>query len=274
MRPVITATDFSEVATNAVQYACLMAAQYNLPVIVLHAYIIPVAFHENPMPVISLEESKSIAESQLKALTEDLFKQYPQLSITGKVVYGDVTDNLKEIVVENNAWMVVVGNSSADDSGFWLGSNLLSTLRHISCPVLAVPAAYQYKTIEKIAFACDLNNISNLLPAADMVALVSQANASLHVINVDHENKNFDAETSFEYASLHESLKAIAPVYHNVDSADIDQALQTFVTEKSMDWLIVIPHKHTFFESLFHKSQTKAIVRHAHIPIVALHEKG
>lgn len=274
MRPVITATDFSEVATNAVYYTCHMAAQYNLPVIVLHAYITPVAFHENPMPVISLEESKSIAESQLKALTEDLIRQYPQLFITGKVVYGDVTDNLKEIVVENNAWMVVVGNSSADDSGFWLGSNLLSTLRHISCPVLAVPAAYQYKTIEKIAFACDLNNISNLLPAADMVALVSQASASLHVINVDHENKNFDAETSFEYTSLHESLKAVAPVYHNVDSADIDQALQTFVTEKSMDWLIVIPHKHTFFESLFHKSQTKAIVRHAHIPIVALHEKG
>ena len=274
MQTIITATDFSEVATNAVHYTCDLANAGNLPVVVLHSYSIPVAFHENPMPVISMEECKSIAESQMKLLTDTLAAKYPQLSITGVVSYGDITDTLKDCIAEYRAWMVIVGNSSSEDSGFWLGSNLLSTLRNLRCPVLAVPANYRYKKIEKIAFACDFHNISEKLPANDLVELVLKTGAELHVLNVDHENKGFDPETPYEYATLNDLIHTAKPQYHNIESGDIDEGIQSFVKGNNMDWLVVVPHKHNFFEGLFHKSQTKVIVRHAHIPLLALHEKN
>lgn len=273
MRPIIIATDFSDVANNATQYACNLAVQFNCPVNIIHAYSIPVTFHENPMPVISLEEGKNMAASQMHNLTGDLRQQYSQLSISSSIVYGDITDSLKEAVAEQNPWLVVVGNSSSDDAGFWLGSNLLSTLRNISCPVLAVPAAYTYERVEKIAFACDFKNVTEWLPANDLVKLIANTGAELHVINVNHTHRSPD-DMSVEHSYMNEAIGSANPQYHYIEQEDIDTALQSFVTVNNVDWLIVIPHKHGFFESLFHKSQTKAIVRHAHIPILALHEKG
>lgn len=274
MRPIITATDFSDVATAAVHYACELAKQHSLPVSVVHSYTIPVTFHENPMPAISLEEGRNIAQSQMDKLISILTALYQGVNITGSVVYGDITDNLKDIAEEQNAWMVVVGNSSTDDSGFWLGSNLLSTLRHVPCPVLAVPMGYSYRAVERIGFACDFNNIAEQLPTVELTDIVAKTDAQLHVINVDHENKNFDPDSTYEQTVLDESIKQLRPEYHYLDSEDVDEALQQFVTANNIDWLIVIPHKHSFFESLFHKSQTKAIVKHAHVPLLALHDKG
>lgn len=275
MSAIITATDFTDIANNAVHYACGLAADTKTPLILMHSYTAPIApVHESPMPVVSLEESKSIAQEQLDDLAKELFEQYPDVAITKKISYGDITDNLKDCIKEHDASMVILGNSSSDDSNFWLGSNLLNTLRNLERPVVAIPQGYAYKKVEKIAFACDFEKVSEHLPANNLVELVLKAQGELHVLNVDHNNRNFDADTPYEYAQLHELISAAKPVYHNIDSADVEEGINSFVVEKDMDWLVVVPHRHNFFESLFHKSQTKAIVRHAKIPIVALHEKG
>ncbi|MCB0696946.1 MAG: universal stress protein, partial [Chitinophagaceae bacterium] len=199
---------------------------------------------------------------------------YTALDVSGHIHYGDITDNLKEIIPHHKAWLVVVGNSSANDSGFWLGSNLLSTLRNLQCPVIAVPESYLYKKVGKIAFACDLKNLENNLPAEDLVRLVQKSGGQLHVLSVDHENRHFDPDTPYEYEVLEESLHAAHPEFHNIDNKDVEEGIRSFINNEEVDWLVVVPHKHSFFESLFHKSQTKAIVQHAHIPIVALHEKA
>lgn len=275
MSAIITATDFTHVANNAVHYACAMAEELNAPLVLTHAYNAPVApIHEAPMPVVSLEESKSIAQEQLDKLAEELFAKYPKAGISLKLYYGDITDNLKECIKEHNADMVVVGNSSTDESNFWLGGNLLSTLRNLECPVVAVPEDYAYKKVNKIAFACDFEKVAEHLPAEQLVGLVAKTQAGLHVLNVDHENNAFDPDTPYEYAQLHEMIKDGHPEYHNIDNKDVEEGINSFVSENNMDWLVVVPHRHNFFESLFHKSQTKAIVRNAEIPIVALHEKG
>lgn len=271
MRPVVIATDFSDVATDATHYACHLAEQNHSPVILLHTYTIPVTFHENPMPAISLEEGKNMAVSQMQHITDELRHDFPALSISYKVLYGDITDTIKEVIAEDNPWIVIVGNSSSDGSGFWLGSNLLSTLRHTTCPVLAVPLGYKYKKVQKIAFACDFKNVSDWLPAIELTRLVSDA--EFHVINVDNGQHAMD-EASVEHGYLTEAIHSLNPTYHYLDSSDIDMALEDFVKINDIDWLIVVPHKHSFFEGLFHKSQTKAIVHNARIPILALHEKN
>lgn len=272
MSAIITATDFSDIANNAVHYACDLAGAFDTHLILLHSYSIPVAFNDNPMPVISIEESKKIADEQLEGLMDELVKKYPQLVIKKELGYGDITDSLKDAIKKHQASMVVVGNSTSEDSGFWLGSNLLSTLRNLSCPVLAIPAHYQYKKVDNIAFACDFEHVTDQLPAADLNDIVARTGGKLHVLNVDHENRHFDPDTPFEFVHLDNALKPSGPQYHNIDSADIEVGIEQFAGKNNIDWLVVVPHKHNFFESLFHKSQTKALVRNAKIPILALHD--
>lgn len=272
MSSIITATDFSDIANNAAHYACNIAAALNKSVTIVHSYQIPVAFSENPIPVASIEESKIIAREELDKFGAELFAAYPQLGISLDLAYGDITDILKDRIEADNTNIVVVGNSSSDDSGFWLGGNLLNSLRSLPCPVIAVPKNYTFKKVENIAFACDFKHVAETIPASDLIRLVNQIGGSLHVLNVDHENKNFDPESPHEFAQLDNLIKEANPKYHHIDADDVEKGIDTFVAANNIDWLIVVPHKHNFFESLFHKSQTKALVSHATIPIVALHE--
>jgi nucleotide-binding universal stress UspA family protein len=273
MSVVITATDFSSIAKNAVHFACHFAQSLNASLTVVHSFIIPVTFNDNPMPVMPIEEGRLLAEEQMAGLVRELKQSFPGLDVNQYITYGDITDSLQEYTQSTMPLAIVVGNSSSEDPTYWLGSNLMATLKNLPYPVIAVPPEASYKPIHKLCFACDFKEVSAHLPATDLINLVNLTGAELHVLNVDHDNKEFGTQTPIESTALHQMLAPVQPQYHCIDNVDVAEGIQNFVETNKMDWLIVVPHKHPFFESLFHKSRTKAIVRLSHIPVVALHEK-
>lgn len=273
MPVIIAATDFSPVATNAVHYACELAKTYNASLHIVHSFMIPVTFSEAPMPVMPVEEGRQIAEDGMRDLKQQLAAAYPGLAIETEVTFGDITDSLQEYTEKVKPLMIVVGNSSSDGNGFWLGSNLISELKELPYTVMAIPPDAIYKPVEKICFACDFKQVTHTFPAKDIISLVQLTKCELHVLNVDHKNKQFGTETPLNSELIHEYLHTIAPQYHYIDNEDIETGINNFTGTNDMDWLMVIPHKHSFVEALFRKSHTKAIARMSHIPLVALHEK-
>jgi len=273
MPEIIAATDFTDIAENAVRYACNLAQACDASVIVTHSFIIPVAFSDTPMPVMPVDEGREIAEEKMTELIGKLQSEFPELPITGKVMYGDIVDSLQEYIEdEAKPWMIVVGNSDVDDeNAIWLGSTVLNALKNLSYPVMAVPPGVSYKPIQKICFTCDMKHVTNELPAQQLLSLAEETRAELHVLTVGHNDKDLKPDTVMENEELHTYLSAANPQYHYVDSKDIDAAIQNFVAANGIDWLVAIPHKHSFFE--FHKSHVKAMVRMTHIPLVALHDK-
>ena len=67
-------------------------------------------------------------------------------------------------------------------------------------------------------------------------------------------------------------LAPVNPHYHIIYDANINETINTAVKKNDIDWLVMIPRKHSFFEGLFHKSHTKALASHSTIPVLALHE--
>jgi nucleotide-binding universal stress UspA family protein len=271
MPVIVTATDFSEVASNAVHYACSLAVHASASVVVVNSFVVPVAFNDMPMPVLPIDESRQLSQESMQKLTDDLQASYPSISVSGKVIYGDITDALEEYAEEQKPWMVILGNSSDEDTSFWLGSNMISALKDLPCPVLAVPINTNYKKVKNICFATDLKDVSEKLPVADILQIVQATGATLHVLNVDH-SKEFGTAIPEGSGTLQGLLDPANPQYHFIDSEDIDAGIRDFVSMRNMDWLIVMPHKHGFFEGLFHKSHTEAMARMSHIPLLALHE--
>jgi nucleotide-binding universal stress UspA family protein len=273
MPTILTATDFTDVATNAVHYACNLAIAHNASITVLHSYFIPVAFNDTPMPVMSIDEAKEIAEEGMNGLIRQLKTQYPNLQVQTHISYGDITDSLQEYAEQAAPWLTVVGNSSSEDTAFWPGSNLMNALKELSHPVVAVPLEARYRPVKKICFACDYKNVSELLPASDLVALAKNTDAQLHVLNVHKSDRDFGTEAPPEAETLRGMLADAQPQYHFISSNEIDEGIQHFVVEQDMDWLVVMPHKHNFFDRLLHHSHTKAMARMSHIPLVSLHQR-
>lgn len=274
MSIIIAATDFSPAANSAVHYACSMASAFKASLHVMHSFIIPVAYGDTPMPLMPVDDGRNIAEESMADLVKQLNAAYPGVQVEQVISYGDITDSLQDYTEKLKPWLIVVGNSSTEDTQFWLGSNLVSELKDLPYTVMAVPPGVDFKPVQNICLACDLKQVEKTFPAAGIISLVQQTGAQLHVLNVDHDNKQFGTETPLNAELLHQYLGVIKPQYHYIDNKDIEAGINDFVMEKGMDWLVVIPHKHSFVESLFKKSHTTAIAKMSQVPLIALHEQA
>jgi len=273
MNTIIALTDFSEAATNAVNYACRLAKACNASVTVMHAYIVPVAFSDMPMPLLAPDDARQIADEKMEAFLHTLPDLYPGLSIHSKIMYGDIIDCVEEYMEDGERPLLVVLGSSGTGNSSILGSTSLSALRNIPATVMAVPSTTHYGQVRQICLASDLRHVSDKFPAAALKQLVEATGAVLHVVNVDNNNEQFRPETPLESTALHQMLAGLNPQYHYETNTSTDEGIHEFLEKTEMDWLVVTPHKHSFFEGLFHKSHTRTLMRTTDIPIVALHEE-
>ena len=271
---IIVATDFSDAANNALHYACKLAEDCNATLTVLHSYMVPINFGENPMPLMPVDESKALAEERMNTLIVDAQKTYPNLIIDSNVAFGDLVDNLQEITEKERPLMIVIGNDGANDELMWMGSNVVAAMRHVKIPVLAVPTGHQYHIVKKVCYACDFKNNDDISLAEDFIQLINNTNTELHILYIDKKTNESTEEKqlNMEDSPLHKSLKSIQPVYHFVEKDSIDKGIEEFIADNNIDWLVVVPHKHSFLDNLFKKSHTKSLAKKIAIPLVALHE--
>ena len=270
---IITATDFSEAGNNAVNYACQLALAQNAVVLVTHSYFIPVMLSDIPIPSPVISDTLHDAEHQMDKLVNHLKSTYPGLTVKGKVLYGDIVSALDEFTTENlHPWLVVLGNDNAEGQSSWIETTLKDSFRKLKYPVLAVPAGSHYSPVKKICFAFDNKHSGNDVALKQLLDISLAINADLQVLNVQADVHNQDNNPDID-DEVKRLLSKATPVYHILfEQENTEAAIKNFVAENEIDWLILIPRKHTFFEGLFHNSLTNALARHIHIPVVALHD--
>lgn len=271
----VIASDFSPVAQNACHYACRMAAAVHASVAIVHTYIIPVTIGtigmDTPMPVMPIDEAKEIATTRMAEVTAKLQRDYPELSISSDVVYGEPMDALSDYLDRNPADMVFLGNSGTGDTDLWMGSTVVSALRHLPHTVIAIPEKITYQPVQTIGLACDYDHLNESMPGEALQLLLQLTGARLHVLSVFKTVGEAAGKT--DPAVLNGIRAAAPPVFHTLVSDNVDESIQQFAAENHIDWLVVVPQKHSFIEGLFHRSHTRAMVRLSHLPLVALHNK-
>lgn len=272
MQPLLlTATDFSEVADHAVHYACKMALEMDAEVAVVHSYTLPIIFSDMPIPS-PVNDTERIAEETMKNFMDKLRDEYPQLTLTSSVVYGSMVEALEEYVEGYRPpLLVIVGNSYTEENPAWLDSTLMDAFRNLEYPVLAIPANAEYTQVRKIGFAYDNKYEGSdvaLITVRDIVKLLG---AELHVLYSQPETTVVNGMSGINEKA--QSILADAkPLYHVIYKHDIDSAISAFAEKYYIEWLVVLPRKHSFFAGLFHKSHTKMMVNNSPIPILAVHE--
>ena len=271
MALIIAATDFSAVGEHAVKYACEIAMAQSAELLVIHTFIMPVMFTDIPVPNNLTNDAQKDADAQTRALLDELALSYPGLAVKGKVVYGDVADAINE----NNTgtevpWLVIIGNNNVREA-ISIDSTLMETFKNSRYPVLAVPPAAAYKPVKKICFAFDNKYKGSDLALLQLRDLQQQLQAELHVLYAQAEGQGSGNSAEIEDVSK-TILAAANPHYHFMYNASVEGTIKTFIAENDMDWLVVMPRKHSFIDGLFHKSHSKAMAHEIHIPILALHE--
>ena len=275
MKRIVVPTDFSASATSAMNYAVEMAKDIGAAIHLYHVYQVPVAVSDVPVVIVSVEELKKNAEEQLEYLKKGLehITSDKPVMVTTEATMGNTVDELEELCKRMHPFMVVMGSrGSTGMERILFGSTTLTAIKHLTCPVIVVPPGSNYKGIKKVGFACDFRKVIETTPTHYIEELVKLFGASLHVLNVDYENKHFKPETPEESLYLHTLLKDLNPQYHFIEEKDIEDGINKFAEENNLDLVITIPKKHKLLDGLFRKSSTRQLVFESHIPVLCIHE--
>lgn len=268
MNTIFLATDYSPSAQNAAVYALELSRQLNARLELVHAYVIPFAYTDSPVPLLNIEEIQKIAEESMEVESQRLRKLSPESQITTKLLPGDIIDCLTELIEESPPILIVMGTSGEGSDSILWGSMAVKALRNLKAPVLVVPSNVSWKPVQKICFAADYDQVSEHTPAGEIIKWASQMDAIVDVIHVDKPEKAITPPIA-----LVNMLEPLQPQYHAIINENIEGGVAEFLQEHQIGWLLVIPKKYGFFENLFHKSRTKLLTQVSNVPVLALHQE-
>ena len=272
MKKILVATDFSPAADNAAQYAADLALAIDADLCLLHVYQIPIVYYEVPIAV-GEEDMRADIETKLLDLKNNLTELTEgKLSITTEHSVGAFFDELKAPGEKLQPYLVVMGSQgSTATERIFFGTHAVYAMQNLRWPLLTVPIEARYSGVKKIGLACDFKKVVDTLPIDEIKKIMTDFKGELHVLNTGHQ-EIYDADTVFESGMLQEMLKPLMPYYHFITHKDIDQGIIEFADNQQIDLLVVVPKRHGLLDKLTHKSHTKQLVLHSHIPVMALHE--
>lgn len=184
-----------------------------------------------------------------------------------------VSVDINEICGNNNIDVIVMGVTGAGKlTETLIGSFAIDVARHSQVPVIIVPPGAYYSEIKEIMLACDFSKVVESTPVTPIRQILDETGAKFFVVNIDHKNKHFTPDTPFESLMLDTMLHQYNPEYIFLDNLDFVEAINKAALEKEVDLIITIPKKMGWFDSLFHKSHTKQLAYHSHVPVMVVHE--
>lgn len=271
MKPVriLVPTDFSSCAGNALKSAVHIAKRLNARITLFHVQ----------EEMILQEGSRShfdepVLDEKLKSRFEKFLapmKEIKTISCDQMARAGDVHDQVAELAEEINAELIIMGTKGS--SGIYevlMGSNTYSVVRSSKVPVLVIPNGSEIDEIHHIALAGDYKPIQpETLEPVKLIAGID--GADIHIVHVD-DTGNLSEEEKEAAMKFNRYLKKHRHHYHLIIGDDIEESLNTYCINKNIDVIAMIPRKHKLFDRVFDGGETKSMVFHTSIPLLAIPE--
>lgn len=269
MKTILVTTDFSRTAMHAANYAASLAEELHLNLTLVHANDLTIYTDGiSPMEGNVKLAAQKIAEEQLEKEVKRIAPMLKQGNVTAEFFVGDIVAGLQERCLAGDVALTVMGTTGQNSSGLFWGSRSMNALRNHYGPILIVPPDVEYKPISKILLCMDLNKPGAHFPYEDVKHWVNMMGAHLDILHVqpldplpvEDDNLVKQAFGSMDYS------------FHTMESENLRDAITYYLSNNPTDWIIVIPKKYNFFESLFHKSKSEIISKASNVPVLALHE--
>lgn len=273
MKTILVPTDFSKTALNATEYAIELAKSTNSKVILFHVFDVPVTVTDIPVVINSFDDYEKSKKKQLKSHIVKLTEKHgTEVSISSVLRPGFLSDELIELIEDMKIDLVVMGITGAGKAAeLLIGSNATRVIKDVTCPVITVHDDIKFKSINKIAFACDYEGIEESQGVDKVIDFVKLFEAKLLLINIIDEEQKGSLKKEISGALLEHVFDKQNHTTSFRKSEDVTEGINRFVDHHNIDLLIMLPKKHTLFSRLFHESNTKKMAFHTHVPLLTIH---
>jgi nucleotide-binding universal stress UspA family protein len=275
MKNILVPTDFSEVSSNALDFAIKIAHAEKATIVLFHS--------QSPLLIAAEINDFTYSEDLQQEVLNEVHRKMDELLAHVKfehvsaekiVRLGLLEDAIHDIVKETKADLVVTGMHSAKGlERLMFQTNSLTIAEKVNCPVLIIPAEVKYHGIKKIMYATDyqfgdIEELKNVCKLADFFK------ASVIATHINSELKNtVEEEESMDWFAMiadgripYENVS-----YRSVYNKDVNAGLEKAIDLWNIDILCLSTVKENFFKRIFSKNRTKELAHHSNLPLLAIH---
>lgn len=280
MTTLLFPTDFSDAANRAFIYALRLADKLDARIVTLHVFSRPDISGLSHVPR-SLEEVYNNIDLEELEEYREAIPQLDKIRQDNGLEHIDVSHTLHEGATVNvilaraaaeNAGLIVMGTTGARGlKEILLGSVAGEILENAPCPVLAVPEQGVFDgVLDNIAFTTTFSE-EDERGLRKVLTLLGAFQPNIHCINVDlaHTASYLDKQDNF--MAKFEDVDNMS--VHILDGTDFSATLTDFLETSTVDLLVMVTHKRSFWDELFNYSKTKALSYHSSTPIMSLPSK-
>lgn len=276
MKHILLPTDFSENAWNAISYAAQVFKNDVCTFHLLHTYT-PVIYQTEfvMMNTSQLELSDIIretAEKNLEKVKHQLLNTFPNPNhkVTSILAFNTLINEIKEQVEKLKVSYIVMGTKGATGaSEIVFGTNTVHTLNNAKCPLIAVPDKFKANPPKSVLFASDYGIDFKDEHITPVTGIVNSNKALLNVLHVsfgyDLSYKNLQRKNVLENRLQNTNFK-----FHDHSDESLENAINVFIKKNSIDLLVLINNKKSFFENLFFRPFVNKIGLHLEIPLLVI----
>jgi len=273
MKPtIVVATDFSEGARHASDWALQLADKIGADLNVYHCYHVPILATDVPFPT----GAETMVEEGLQKLMREEESRLAQLAkqakIRGNVEPGFANESINEYAKSVKASYIVMG--IAGKSGFektFVGSTATGVALHAKTPVFIVPVKTGLLHFKNVAIAVDQHLDINNVMVSQLIDLCEHFDANIDLLHVKI-GENSKAIAVDEMKALIEKRKALRVVSHEIQDDSVEHGLTSFTKYNNTDLMVVIHKHHSFLERLFKRSHTGKLALEINVPLLVLQE--
>lgn len=276
MKKILLPTDFSDNAYNAIKYGVDLFKDEECVFYLLNTYT-PVLYDTeyilySPSPLSLDEIYKNNSLKGLKKVEKQIKKDRPNSKHKWEVIssFNMLNDEIKEQVKEKNIDMVVMGTQGATGAEMILfGTHTVHAIKKATCPLLAIPSGFKFKTLKNILFPTDYS-----LNFADkhlnfLKELSKHHDSKLHILNVFF-GVPLEPEQEKTKKFLADYFKNTPHIFYSIEKGSIPEAIDEFQENNPVDLLVMINNKHSFFENILFRPVVNEIGFHVKIPFLVI----
>ncbi|MGP8216861.1 MAG: universal stress protein [Bacteroidia bacterium] len=272
MKNILVPVDFSTTAENAAEYAAELAKLAKAKLILFNVYSVPVPVADVPVTNIPLEEVEWDSIEQLKTFNKNLTRKYPGVETEIVTKPGFVVDEIRLMIEERKADLVVMGITGEGRSKGFFGTNTTSVMKKAKCPVMSVPPDTKFVKPSKIALACDYSAIVPDEVVNKFKYFVNLFKAKVLIFDVLKRSELITYQKAAAEVNLENSLGDMEHSIYYPSGDNMAKETNDFIEKNSVDMLVMIPHHYPFLQNIFHHSNTKEMAFHTRVPLLTIHE--
>lgn len=275
MKKIICPVDFSENSLDAARFALRFAtiADSEIKFLYVSSVLIPTGGINYGIEVESPAYHLRLRTEELEEQIDAIYKEAeltrdPARAVCQAVDYASVVHGIVETAEKDRADLIIMGTKGAAGlKRIFMGSVTTAVLEEAKCPVLAIPANFHARYVEKVAMATEIANVEKEISRAVDFARIFDARLDIfHISTRQPDDDKLVAElkqaTGYDKITYTEVIPEI--------EGDVNEGLHTYVEKHKPDVLVMFYTRRNWFEKLLFGSRTKNVVFQADTAVLSI----